>query len=113
MPSADGNRPAIPGTPRACELGLRSRRGYSHRETTSSRRANDTIRRWTSGRIRERPPLHSAFYEPDERAHWDRYMSLQWRAAVEIGDEAVIERHMSERASYLRRTSRAWLGDLH
>jgi SAM-dependent methyltransferase len=32
---------------------------------------------------------------------WDRYRSLQWRAAVEIGDKAVIERHMSERASYL------------
>lgn len=40
---------------------------------------------------------------------WDRYRSLHWRAAVEIGDNAVIERHLRGRASYLSR-ERAELG---
>ena len=41
---------------------------------------------------------------------WDRYRSLQWRAAVEIGGNAVIERHVSQRASYLsgERTELGW-----
>jgi SAM-dependent methyltransferase len=32
---------------------------------------------------------------------WDRYRSFHWRAAVEIGDDAVMECHLSRRASYL------------
>jgi SAM-dependent methyltransferase len=32
---------------------------------------------------------------------WDRYRSLQWRVAINLGDSAVTERHLSSRASYL------------
>ena len=40
---------------------------------------------------------------------WDRYQSLQWRAAVEIGGNEVMEQHLSRRESYLR-ARRAELG---
>jgi SAM-dependent methyltransferase len=40
---------------------------------------------------------------------WDRYASLQWRAAVETGDDGVMERHLGERKHYLG-TRRAELG---
>jgi SAM-dependent methyltransferase len=40
---------------------------------------------------------------------WDRYKSLQWRAAVETGGEEVMERHLGRRDYYLR-ARRAELG---
>jgi SAM-dependent methyltransferase len=41
---------------------------------------------------------------------WDRYRSLQWRAAVETGGEEVMERHLGRRDSYLsdRRAELGW-----
>ena len=41
---------------------------------------------------------------------WDRYRSLQWRAAVETGGDEVMERHLSRRESYLsaRRAELGW-----
>ena len=41
---------------------------------------------------------------------WDRYKSLQWRAAVETGGDEVIESHLSRRESYLgaRRAELGW-----
>ena len=41
---------------------------------------------------------------------WDRYRSLQWRAAVETGGDEVMERHLARRDSYLnaRRTELGW-----
>jgi SAM-dependent methyltransferase len=41
---------------------------------------------------------------------WDRYKSLQWRAAVEIGGDGVMEEHLSRRAYYLsaRRAELGW-----
>src|SRR4051812_36779833 len=41
---------------------------------------------------------------------WDRYTSLQWRAAVETGGDEVMERHLSRRESYLsaRRAELGW-----
>jgi hypothetical protein len=41
---------------------------------------------------------------------WDRYTSLQWRAAVEIGGDEVMERHLSRRENYLnaRRAELGW-----
>jgi hypothetical protein len=41
---------------------------------------------------------------------WDRYRSLQWRAAVETGGDEVMERHLSRRESYLsaRRGELGW-----
>lgn len=41
---------------------------------------------------------------------WDRYRSLQWRAAVETGGDEVMERHFSRRDSYLsaRRGELGW-----
>ena len=32
---------------------------------------------------------------------WDRYKSLQWRAAVEIGEDSVVKTHLNRRDSYL------------
>jgi SAM-dependent methyltransferase len=40
---------------------------------------------------------------------WDRYKSLQWRAAVETGGDEVMETHLNRRESYLR-ARRAELG---
>jgi len=41
---------------------------------------------------------------------WDRYKSLQWRAAVESGGDEVTERHLSRREYYLsaRRAELGW-----
>lgn len=41
---------------------------------------------------------------------WDRYRSLQWRAAVETGGDDVMERHLARRDSYLNalRTELGW-----
>ena len=41
---------------------------------------------------------------------WDRYTSLQWRAAVEHGGDEVTERHLAKRAYYLsaRRAELGW-----
>lgn len=41
---------------------------------------------------------------------WDRYTSLQWRAAVETGGDEVIEHHLSLREHYLsaRRAELGW-----
>jgi SAM-dependent methyltransferase len=41
---------------------------------------------------------------------WDRYKSLQWRAAVETGGDEVVERHLRERDYYLssRRAELGW-----
>jgi SAM-dependent methyltransferase len=41
---------------------------------------------------------------------WDHYTSLQWRAAVEIGGDEVMERHLSRRENYLsnRRADLGW-----
>lgn len=41
---------------------------------------------------------------------WDRYKSLQWRAAVELGGEEVIEHHLARRDYYLsvRRAELGW-----
>jgi SAM-dependent methyltransferase len=41
---------------------------------------------------------------------WDRYRSLQWRAAVETGGDEVMERHLDRRESYLsaRRAELGW-----
>lgn len=40
---------------------------------------------------------------------WDRYKSLQWRAAIETGGDDVMETHLSRRDNYLR-SGRAELG---
>src|SRR5262249_36427951 len=40
---------------------------------------------------------------------WDRYKSLQWRAAVETGGDEVMKNHLNRRDSYLR-ARRAELG---
>jgi SAM-dependent methyltransferase len=41
---------------------------------------------------------------------WDRYRSLQWRAAVETGGDEVMDRHLGRRESYLsgRRAELGW-----
>jgi SAM-dependent methyltransferase len=41
---------------------------------------------------------------------WDRYRSLQWRAAIEIGGDEVMECHLGRRESYLsaRRAELGW-----
>ena len=41
---------------------------------------------------------------------WDRYKSLQWRAAVEAGGDEVMESHLSRRDYYLsaRRAELGW-----
>ena len=41
---------------------------------------------------------------------WDRYKSLQWRAAVEIGGDEVMAQHLGRRGAYLsaRRAELGW-----
>ena len=41
---------------------------------------------------------------------WDRYKSLQWRAAVELGGDEVMEQHLGRRDHYLsaRRAELGW-----